>query len=130
MRFGAENLKGAFFTVKLLEDTSYQGPRHFDAHALRTEDEKGVWDFARGCMRSYLILKEKAQQFNEDREIQAALEHYRVRDEGLESLTQAYSADNVEQLRSTSFDLHQLRQRGPGLERLDQLTVELLLGAR
>ena len=130
LRFGAENLKGAFFTVKLLEETGYQGPRHFDAHALRTEDEQGVWDFARGCMRSYLILKEKAQQFNEDREIQAALEHYRVRDKRLESLTQAYSADNVGQLRDYSFDLHQLRQRGPGLERLDQLTVELLLGAR
>ena len=130
LRFGAENLKAAFFTVKLLEDTGYQGPRHFDAHALRTEDEQGVWDFAQGCMRSYLILKEKAQQFNEDSEIQAALEDYRIKDEGLESLTQTYSTDNVKQLRDTNFDLDQLRQRGPGLERLDQLTVELLLGAR
>ena len=31
--------------------------RHFDAHAYRTEDDDGVWDFARGCMRTYLILQ-------------------------------------------------------------------------
>ena len=34
--------------------------RHFDAHAYRTEDADGVWDFARGCMRTYLILADKA----------------------------------------------------------------------
>ena len=130
LRFGSENLKGAFFTVKLLEDTGYTGPRHFDAHALRTEDEAGVWAFARGCMRTYLILKEKAEQFNQDSEIQAALKAYKVSDEGLESLTQSYSSDNASQLRNTSFDLPALRQRGPGLEHLDQLTTELLMGVR
>src|SRR6266849_3884171 len=66
LRFGSEDQKGAFFLVKLLEDKGYQGPRHFDAHSYRTEDEEGVWEFARGCMRSYLILKEKAKQFNAD----------------------------------------------------------------
>ena len=130
LRFGSENLKGAFFTVKLLEDTHYQGPRHFDAHALRTEDEEGVWAFARGCMRTYLILKEKAQQFSEDKEIQAALEHYKVQDNTLEPLTQSYSSENAQQLRNTNFDLDLLRQRGPGLEHLDQLTADLLLGVR
>ena len=58
-RFGAEDIKANFFLVKMLEDSGYQGMRHFDAHAYRTEDEEGVWDFARGCMRTYLILKEK-----------------------------------------------------------------------
>ena len=58
-RFGAEDIKANFFLVKMLEDSGYQGMRHFDAHAYRTEDEAGVWDFARGCMRTYLILKEK-----------------------------------------------------------------------
>jgi len=65
-RFGAVNLKSAFFLVKLLEDNGYNGSRHFDAHAYRTEDYQGVKDFARGCMRTYLILKEKAERFNVD----------------------------------------------------------------
>ena len=37
-RFGAANPKSAFFLVKFLEDVGYTGPRHFDAHAYRTED--------------------------------------------------------------------------------------------
>ena len=130
LRFGAENLKGAFFTVKLLEDAGYSGPRHFDAHALRTEDEAGVWAFAAGCMKTYLILKEKVRQFNEDAEIQGLIDAYKVRDEGLETLGKTFSQENADALKGYSFDLEALRQRGPGLERLDQLTVELLLGVR
>ena len=129
LRFGSENLKAAFFTVKLLENTNYQGPRHFDAHALRTEDEAGVWAFARGCMRTYLILREKAQQFSEDGEIRAALEQYKVEDSALSALT-SYSAENAQRLKDTRFDLQDLRRRGPGLEHLDQLVAELLLGVR
>src|SRR5438094_491180 len=72
LRFGSESIKNLFFLVKLLEE-SYDGPRHFDAHSYRSENEEGVWDFAAGCMRNYLILKEKARQFNEDAEIQALL---------------------------------------------------------
>ena len=60
LRFASESIKPLFFLVKLLEESGYDGPRHFDAHAYRTEDEQGVWDFACGCMRTYLILKEKA----------------------------------------------------------------------
>ena len=70
-RFGAANPKAAFFLVKFLEDVGYAGPRHFDAHAYRTENYDGVKDFARGCMRTYLILKEKAARWNADAEIQA-----------------------------------------------------------
>ena len=73
LRFGSANLKSAFFLVKFLEDVGYQGSRHFDAHAYRTEDYEGVKDFARGCMRTYLILKEKAQRWNADKEIQSIL---------------------------------------------------------
>src|SRR6202023_1277653 len=72
-RFGAANPKSAFFLVKFLEDVGYQGSRHFDAHAYRTEDYKGVKDFALGCMRTYLILKEKAGRWNADKEIQDIL---------------------------------------------------------
>ena len=77
-RFGSEGIRDAFYLVKLLEDAGYDGMRHFDAHPYRTEDEAGVWDFARGCIRTYLILREKAQRFHEDPEIQAALEVAKV----------------------------------------------------
>src|SRR5467141_3214291 len=75
LRFGSANLKTAFWLVKFLEDVGYKGPRHFDDQAYRTEDYEGVKDFARGCMRTYLILKEKGQQWNEDEEIQAILKN-------------------------------------------------------
>jgi xylose isomerase len=130
LRFGAENLKTAFLLVKLLEDSGYDGPRHFDAHALRTEDEAGVWEFAKGCMRTYLILKEKAAQFNADKEIQALIKAYKVQDAGLSKLTKKYSQKNAEALKAYTFDREALAERGPALERLDQLTVELLLGVR
>ncbi|HEX7002794.1 MAG TPA: xylose isomerase [Trueperaceae bacterium] len=129
LRFAAENQKAAFFTVQLLEKGGYDGPRHFDAHALRTEDEEGVWQFARGCMRSYLILKEKVERFEADPEIQEALAAYRVEEPELDSLTR-YSRQNAERLKTLSFDEDALRRRGAGLERIDQLTVELLLGVR
>ncbi|MFC5849836.1 xylose isomerase [Deinococcus petrolearius] len=130
LRFGSENIKTAFFLVKLLEDTGYAGPKHFDAHALRTEDEAGVWAFARGCMRTYLILREKARQFNADPEIQAALAAYRVEDAELADLTRGFSPQKAEALRDRTFDRAELGGRGPGLEHLDQLTVDLLLGTR
>ena len=71
LRYGSEDIKGAFFLVKLLEESGYSGARHFDAHAYRTEDQEGVWEFAKGCMRTYKILQEKVKQFAEDKEIQA-----------------------------------------------------------
>ena len=59
-RFGAEDLKESFQLVRLLERAGHQGPRHFDAHAYRNENPEGVWDFAAGCMRTYLVLAERA----------------------------------------------------------------------
>ena len=130
LRFGAENLKTAFFLVKLLEDSGYAGSRHFDAHPLRTEAGEGVWDFVRGCMRTYLILKEKARAFNEDAEIQAALHEYRVTDVKLEDAMAKFSPENAQALRDAKLDRRALGARPIGLENLDQLTVDLLLGAR
>ncbi|HEX6050960.1 MAG TPA: xylose isomerase, partial [Gemmatimonadaceae bacterium] len=129
LRFGSEDPKGAFFLVKLLEDARWPGMRHFDSHAYRTEDEAGVWDFARGSMRTYLILKEKVARFNADPEIQAALAE--LRDRGAkpgERVT--YSAESARRIRDESFDLDAMRARGYAYERLDQLTMELLLGIR
>ena len=130
LRFGSENIKSAFFLVKLLEDSGYNGMKQFDAHALRTEDEAGVWAFAAGCMRTYLILKDKAAQFNADPDIQAAIAKYKVEDEDLTKLTQTFSKEGAQTLKDRTFDRDALGQRGPGLERLDQLTIDLLLGVR
>ncbi len=91
LRFGSRDIKSAFFLVKFLEDVGYQGSRHFDAHAYRTEDYEGVKDFARGCMRTYLILKEKAVQFNADPEIQALLAEIHADDGRMASFLGKYS---------------------------------------
>ncbi|MEW5873235.1 MAG: xylose isomerase [Chloroflexota bacterium] len=129
-RFGMVNLKSAFFLVKLLEDNHYQGSRHFDAHAYRTEDYEGVKDFARGCMRTYLILKEKAARFNADAEIQALLAEINADDGTMQAYDGAYSAKKAAALKAQAFDVDRLAGRGLGYERLDQLTIELLLGVR
>src|SRR5262249_18406722 len=128
-RFGSEGVRDAFYLVKLLEDAQYAGMRHFDAHAYRTESAAGVWDFARGCIRTYLILREKAQRFHQDAEIQAALSAAmadRLAAPALESVTPESIAD----LRRGPHDLEAMAMRGYGNERLDQLVTELLLGAR
>lgn len=125
-RFGAANLKSAFFLVKFLEDVGYQGPRHFDAHAYRTEDYCGVRDFARGCMRTYLILKEKARQWNADAEIQS-LVHAAAAD--VPSVSK-YSPESKQALLGQEFDRKAIASKGLSYERLDQLTVEVLLGVR
>jgi xylose isomerase len=130
LRFGSRDLKAAFFLVKFLEDVGYSGSRHFDAHAFRTEDDEGVKDFARGCMRTYLILKEKAARFNADAEIQALLAEINADDGSLAPYAGSYSREKAAALKAMSFDRAGLGQRGLGYERLDQLTIDLLLGAR
>jgi xylose isomerase len=129
-RFGSHNLKQAFFLVKFLEDVGYDGPRHFDAHAYRSSDREDVKAFARGCMRSYLILKEKAQQFREDAEIQALLAEIREGDGAMDALLGDYSSEKAQALKAHTFDRVAISQRGLPYERLDQLVVELLLGVR
>jgi xylose isomerase len=129
-RFGAQNLKQAFFLVKFLEEVGYQGSRHFDAHAFRTEDVEGVKDFARGCMRTYLILKEKAARFNADAEIQALLAEIQADDGSMDAFKGSYSPQKAAALKAYEFDRVGLGQRGMQYEKLDQLVNELLLGIR
>ncbi|MCX7852915.1 MAG: xylose isomerase [Caldilineales bacterium] len=129
-RFGSANPKAAFFLVKFLEDVGYQGSRHFDAHAYRTEDYEGVKDFARGCMRTYLILKEKAARWNADPEIQALLQEINRDDGSMAPFQGTYTAAKAAALKAHSFDRQALGRRGLMYERLDQLTVEVLLGVR
>ena len=130
LRFGSRDLKAAFYLVKFLEDVGYSGSRHFDAHAYRTEDYEGVKDFARGCMRTYLMLKEKAAQFNADPEIQAILAEINAEDPSLASLFGKYSPEKAEAIKAHAFDRKAISDRGLKYERLDQLTIDLLLGMR
>jgi xylose isomerase len=129
-RFGTQNLKQAFFLVKFLEDVGYQGSRHFDAHAFRTEDVEGVKDFATGCMRTYLILKDKAGRFNGDAEIQGLLAEIHADDGSMDGFKGAYSREKAAALKAYQFDRVALGQRGMKYEKLDQLVNELLLGMR
>ncbi len=121
LRFGSANPKGAFWLVKFLEDVGYSGPRHFDAHAYRTEDFEGVKDFASGCMRTYLILKEKARRWNQHAGIREILDEIVATDRisGLGGFTEVLSKH---------FDRKALASKGLKYERLDQLTMDILLG--
>jgi xylose isomerase len=129
-RFGAVNLKHAFYLVKFLEDVGYEGSRHFDAHAYRTEDYEGVKEFARGCMRTYLILKEKAAQWNADAELQGLLQAVPQDDGAAAPFAGGYSREKAEALKAHHFDRLALGARGYGYERIDQITNEILLGVR
>ena len=132
LRFGSEDLKQAFLLVRLLEGTTgrpcYDGPRHFDAHAYRTEDEAGVWDFAAGCMRTYNILCERARAFDADGEVQDLLKDQESWE--IDPLLQSYSRDNASKIRGLDLDPAALSRRGLGYERLDQIMIEYILGVR
>ena len=136
LRFGSEDLRQAFLLVRLLEGTGgrprYDGPRHFDAHAYRTEDEAGVWDFARGCMRTYKILAERAAAFDADPEVRALLDAgAKAEVPELEAaLRGGYDAERVARLRAVELDPEAPARRGLEYERLDQLMTEHLLGVR
>jgi xylose isomerase len=134
LRFGSESIKTTFFLVRLLENHNYTGPRHFDAHAYRTEDVQGVWDFAAGCMRTYNILKAKAKRFDADPEVQQMLQEINSGDAAHASLLaevrQGYTKELADKIKAASFDVDRLARRGYGYERLDQLTVEHIFGVR
>lgn len=130
LRFGSVSIKQAFFLVKFLEDVGYSGSRHFDAHAYRTADYDDVKAFARGCMRTYLILKEKGHEFNVDPAIQALLSQINADDGPFSSLVGAYTPSGAQTLREFEFDRDHLGAQSQPYEELDQLTIDLLLGVR
>src|ERR671910_3248829 len=121
-RFGAEDLKEAFLLVRLLERAGYAGPRHFDAHPYRNEDADGVWDFARGCMRTYLALADAARRFDALPEIQEAMEAASVGELARPSL----DGDGADELKAEADALDALAGRGYANEHLDQLLIEVL----
>ena len=129
LRFGSANIKATFFLVKFLEDVGYSGSRHFDAHAYRTEDREGVKDFARGCMRTYLILKDKAAQWNANAEIQSILRELSKPVSGCPAVGK-YSKSGADTLLGHAFNKDKILEKRLPYERLDQLTVDILLGAK
>ncbi|MFD3401030.1 xylose isomerase [Kribbella sp. NPDC058693] len=131
LRFGAGNLREAFWTVDVLQGSgsypAYEGHIHFDYKPPRTEDEEGVWETARGCMRNYLILREKVQAFRADPEVAEALAAARVAELSEPTLAEG---ESLADLRAAKYDPDALAERGLGFERLDQLAMEHLLGVR
>jgi xylose isomerase len=100
---------------------------HFDYKPPRTEDLEGVWETARGCMRNYLILREKVQAFRADPEVAEVLAAARITEITQPTLG---AGETLEELRKATFDPDALAQRGLGFERLDQLAMDHLLGVR
>ncbi|MFP4310488.1 MAG: xylose isomerase [Nitriliruptoraceae bacterium] len=125
--FGHGDLKSAFFLVDLLEHEGYDGPRHFDFKPLRTEDIEGVWASAANNMRTYLLLKERAAAYRADPEVQAARAAVGLDQQAVPTLAPGETLDSIE---SDRFDPDVAAARGVGVERLDQLALEHLLGAR
>ncbi|MGL5857691.1 MAG: xylose isomerase [Angustibacter sp.] len=131
LRFGAGNVRGAFWVVDTLLAGGYDGPVHFDYKPARTEDDDGVWASAAACMRNYLILREKVRAFRADPHVQAALAASRAPDLALRTLDdgenwRALLADD------TTAALQLDAYGGPGMayEHLDQLALEHLYGVR
>lgn len=131
LRFGAGNLRGAFWTVDALEGSGagepYRGYLHFDFKPPRTEDPDGVWESAAACMRNYLVLRERVRAFRRDPEVRAALSAARVDQLGVPTVAEGETLDD---LRLEPHDVDAMAGRGMSFERLDQLAMDHLLGVR
>ncbi|HEY7858821.1 MAG TPA: xylose isomerase [Candidatus Nanopelagicales bacterium] len=128
--FGHGDLLSAFFLVDLLENSDYDGPRHFDYKPMRTEDMAGVWASAAANMRTYLLLKERSAAFRADPAVQAAREFSGVESTARPTLTAGESVAELVADVDASFDVETAALRGFGFAQLDQLAVDHLLRAR
>ncbi|MFD7921032.1 xylose isomerase [Streptomyces sp. NPDC059740] len=128
LRFGAGDVRGAFWLVDLLERGGYQGPRHFDFKPPRTEDFEGVWASAAGCMRNYLILRDRAAAFRADPAVQEALRAARVDELGQPTAADGLAGLLADRTAFEEFDVEAAGARGMAFERLDQLAMDHLLG--
>ena len=127
LRFGSEGIKDDFFLVRLLENSGYDGPKHFDARPYRNESGDGIWDFARGCMRTYLALAAKAREFDHDPRVTKAMANAGVPELAVPTVG-PYSSATAAALLNESFDPQSLATRGYGNEALDQLVIDRILG--
>ena len=125
--FGHGDLQSAFYLVDLLENSDYEGPRHFDYKPLRTDIGDDVWVTAESNMRTYLILRERAAAFRADPEVQEALKAARV--DQLNVPTMA-DGETIDALRAEEIDAVAVGKRSMSYARIDQLAIEHMLGAR
>ncbi|MEW2544533.1 xylose isomerase [Streptomyces sp. NPDC047002] len=130
LRFGAGDVRAAFWLVDLLESAGWDGCRHFDFKPPRTEDFDGVWASAAGCMRNYLILKEHAAAFRADPEVQEALRASRLDQLALPTAEDGLAGLLADRGAYEEFDAAAAAERGMAFERLDQLAMDHLLGVR
>ncbi|MDT0412872.1 MULTISPECIES: xylose isomerase [Streptomyces] len=130
LRFGAGDLRNAFWLVDLLETAGYEGPRHFDFKPPRTEDFDGVWASAAGCMRNYLILKERAAAFRADPKVQEALKAARLDQLALPTAEDGLASLLGDKSAYEDFDVEAAAERGMAFEALDQLATDHLLGVK
>lgn len=131
--FGHGDLLNAFFLVDLLEfDGAYTGPRHFDYKPSRTEDMAGVWASAAANMRTYTLLKERAQAFRADPEVRAARAAAKVDELAVPTLAPSETFADLlgDESAFEKFDADAVGARGCGFVHLNQLALEHLLGAR
>ncbi|MFF9472246.1 xylose isomerase [Streptomyces roseolus] len=129
-RFGAGDLRQAFWLVDLLESAGYAGPRHFDFKPVRTDGFDGVWESAKNCMRNYLILKERAAAFRADAEVREALAASRLPDLAVPTAPEGLAELLADPTAYETFDVDAAASRSMAFERLDQLALEHLLGVR
>jgi len=127
LRFGNGDVKTAFLLVDLLEHGGYDGPRHFDFKPGRIEDESGVWESAKACMRNYLVFAERSRAFRADPEVAEAFADART---GELSKPTLGDGESLADLRAEEFDFEAAAKRGAKVERLDQLALEHLFGTR
>ncbi|BCJ51728.1 xylose isomerase [Actinoplanes sp. NBRC 14428] len=136
--FGHGDLLNAFALVDLLENGApgggpgYDGPRHFDYKPSRTEDYTGVWESAKANMRMYLLLKERAQAFRADPEVQAALAESKVLELGKPTLNEGETYQDLLNDKSAfeEYDVDAAGAQGYHFVKLHQLAIDHLLRAR
>lgn len=130
--FGHGDLLNAFFLVDLLENSNYQGPRHFDYKPSRTEDMAGVWASAASNMRMYRLLRERSKAFRADPAVQAAMKDSRVAELALPTLAKGETYSDLLRDRSAfeDFKADATAARGCAFVQLNQLAIEHLLKAR
>ncbi|WP_370290752.1 xylose isomerase [Nocardioides sp.] len=131
LRFGAGNVRGAFWVVDTLVAGGYDGPVHFDYKPVRPETEAGVWASARACIDNYLILRDKVHAFRADAEVQAALEEAQLPELAQPTLDDGEGWRELLQWQLPDADaVAALGRREVAMEKLDQLALEFLYGVR
>ncbi|MEU3450554.1 xylose isomerase [Streptomyces thermolilacinus] len=130
LRFGAGDLRQAFWLVDLLESAGYDGPRHFDFKPVRTDGADGVWESAKNCMRNYLVLKERAAAFRADPEVREALKASRLHELARPTAEDGLAALLADRAAFEEFDADAAAERSMAFERLDQLALDHLLATR